>query len=334
MKSIYYILLAVALLFVSSCEKEINFDGDETMPMQVLNSFVTHDSIVSVHLSRSNFFLNNHGFIPLNEATIKLFVNGELKENLTHTAEGKYQSSYQPKIDDIIRLESSSNGLKNISAETSILQKPIIASLDTTMNLTSVYPTSEINENGIVITNLNRKIYDVVCKITIHDTDLNENYYFLSVVHRITMGEEELLSRKIILPLNDIVYDNANGSIIFDGDDDEYRKINIFPDILFNGKQYTLTFNVPVELINFADDYTPTPEEMDNMEFMNNYIETSLNQVSKDYYLYALSRKMHENTDEDLFVEPVRIHSNIHNGIGILGSFSTDKKIIYVPHDK
>ena len=98
--------ISALLLFIFtgcllSCEKDIAFKGTITDPLLVLNSLLTPASVVSVHLSQSRFILGDiKPFTPISDANVSLFVNGSLKEQLTHDANGQYMGTYLPKASD------------------------------------------------------------------------------------------------------------------------------------------------------------------------------------------------------------------------------------------
>lgn len=73
----YSILISIALFGLTSCIKEVEFSGEETAPMPVLNCMVAHgDTVVYADLSKSLFFLRRGDFAPLTDAEVTLTCNG------------------------------------------------------------------------------------------------------------------------------------------------------------------------------------------------------------------------------------------------------------------
>ena len=71
------LLTASMLLVTSSCIKEVEFSGEETAPLPVLNALVTDgDTALYVDLTKSLFFLRKGGFAPITDATVTLTLNG------------------------------------------------------------------------------------------------------------------------------------------------------------------------------------------------------------------------------------------------------------------
>jgi hypothetical protein len=53
-----FILLAISAILLASCEKEIEFNGEQTDPKLVVNSIVGTNEPVKAYISKSYFFLD------------------------------------------------------------------------------------------------------------------------------------------------------------------------------------------------------------------------------------------------------------------------------------
>lgn len=81
---IWFVLLSISIF--TSCEKEIDFDGETTESQLVLNSFITPDSTIAANISESQFFLNNdYLFKAVENAEVSIYCNGILKETMQHS---------------------------------------------------------------------------------------------------------------------------------------------------------------------------------------------------------------------------------------------------------
>ncbi|MCB9503892.1 MAG: DUF4249 domain-containing protein [Deferribacteres bacterium] len=60
-------------------------------------------------------------------------------------------------------------------------------------------------------------------------------------------------------------------------------------------------------------------------------LQINLLSASEDFYKYYTSYRQYEDTDENPFAEPVFVHSNIENGLGIFAGFNTTSRRFYVP---
>ena len=69
----YIILISIALLGLTSCIKEVEFTGEETAPLPVLNCLVGDgDTVVYADLTKSLFFLRRGDFAPIIDAEVVL----------------------------------------------------------------------------------------------------------------------------------------------------------------------------------------------------------------------------------------------------------------------
>ena len=106
MKSIKIVLSILAGIFIFvSCEKDIEFNGEITAPLLVINSYITPDSVVSAHVSESRFFLKDSiTYKNINTADVAVWVNGVLKEKMTLVEKGMYRGTYKPVIGETIKI--------------------------------------------------------------------------------------------------------------------------------------------------------------------------------------------------------------------------------------
>ena len=131
---ILFLLICAGCLI--SCEKEVDFKGKITDPLLVMNSVLTPDLVVSIHLSQSRFILGDlKPITDISGATVSLFVNGDEKEQLTYKANGIYMGTYLPKPGDKIKIEAVAEGFDPISSQTVIPQSPNIVVSDSTISI-------------------------------------------------------------------------------------------------------------------------------------------------------------------------------------------------------
>lgn len=95
--------------------------------------------------------------------------------------------------------------------------------------------------------------------------------------------------------------------------DHTYR---IFPNDLFQGKDYTL--NVYIR----KDSGNPWGEVERRL------VKVEIQSLTESLYLYQRSVEIASN--QDYFQEPVKVYSNINGGYGILGIYHSDEKVIVV----
>lgn len=116
------------LLLLASCEdgfrKEIDFDEDEFPTQLVLSAFPGEDSIaVSLSLSQG-ILVNNPEFEPLDGATIKLYENSNLLEQVVGLKfSDKYEFTSEIQNGREYKIEASHPGYNSIEANTYVPAK-------------------------------------------------------------------------------------------------------------------------------------------------------------------------------------------------------------------
>jgi len=338
MKQIRFVLGITALFLMVSCEKDIEFSGKITEPLLVVNSLATPDTILTVKVTESKFFLSNgYTYEPVTDATVKLFVNGVLNQEMVHLANGIYESDYMPVSGERLHLEVSAPGFETVESEVLVPEKTSIISIDTTISLTDSYPM--LNGNYYGSASNTTYLYDTVgyyynneYNITLNFKDPSEevNYYRLAVMAKKTFDDTTIVESYSFFEFTDIVSGNsaANESSIFDFQSTS-NTYNVFSDELFDGDEYPLKFKVSQSVINYKPGFEGQGYYERNPEKVELLID--LQSISKSYYLYLKTVSSYSG-DGNFFSEPVQIHSNIDGGIGILGSYTRNiKSIVLTP---
>lgn len=333
-KNIYIIVLFVIGLLMVSCENDIEFKGDDTTAMMVVNSLLTPDSVVKVHLSKSKFFLkDDSSFEVINDAVVNVYANDVFVEELDGIGGGFYLGSYKPKHGEIIKIVANNSEFGTVSSSTFIYPENPIISVDTVSNFTGetfwVNYTNDIKGNFIQDTL--GKVINKQLKFTVNfKDDLDtKNYYRLVVKYRQHIDDVGIIDNTAFIESTDLVFGSTSeGDIFQEGTTNYYHE---FSDEILNGKKYGLTFTV-----NTTEyEYMPGKEPVDNGEVHVNVLEKqelviNLQSISDSYYLYLKSRSAN-NSYIEFFSEPVQIHNNIQNGIGIIGSFTPTFFIVDLP---
>ncbi len=344
MKKITYILI-VALLTVS-CEKTIDFKGKVTEPMLVVNSIISPDSTVVVEVSESRFFLeDNNGTKYIENADLRLIVNGQDKGKMVKfPAIGTYGTDYRVSAGDEVKIEVSAPGFTPVSSLTIIPPKPTILAVDTSSTYSQAYDVRGWGFNN------NPTVWDTVGEFTLkkihfkmkfQDKSNEKNYYRL-IVKRRTYSDKSnsgglIDTREYVETylsyFQDVVFQDQNQNPmgefgdIFGGEVNSYN-YNMFSDELIDGKEYELQFDdlIRLDYISYKESGSGYQENQENPERTVYLIY--LQEISADYYLYVRSMVAAQNVDGNPFVEPVQVLSNIENGIGIFGSYTSSEPYV------
>jgi hypothetical protein len=322
-KYFQYIILFLTFGTLISCEKEIEFNGEIVEPLVVVNSFLSTDSVVKAHLSKSKFFLSNKSFFDsITNATVSIYVNGALKENLAHQQYGLYQGTYIPKPGDSVRMVVKVPQYDgDVVSSTLIQNKSNILSVDTT--LTFKFSDSIYYEKAVVG---HVYYYDCDVRMRIRDNGNETNFYRLvakrqqlSIPGYYGWDQGYFISFKLE------GFENQSGNLIdFLEDSDSWLDEHLIPDDFFNGKELLLKFRTDFTAIRLKPGFEHLSSDFQG----NESLKINLQTISKDLYLYLKSRRAAQNVADGFFAEPVQIFNNIRNGLGILGAQTNNEYLL------
>ena len=323
MKRKYILAVLIIGLLTCGCDKTIEFNGKITSPMLVVSSFVTPDSVIKAEVTKSRFFLDEgYVFDRVTNADFNLYVNGILKGKLTHTGSGIYESGYKPHPGEEIKIEVAAQGFTTISGTSVIPAQTPILKVDTSSVIEKEYYIG--SKGGYGGMNSQDTLSELTLKkisfrVKFKDDGDKRNNYRLVVRKRIYYEDSAL--DVYLGNFEDIVFGNQQTNDIgslFEFSRNNYN-YDTFADDLLNGKEYELKFYniITVDQKDFSGYESQFRKELRSTYFIY------LQQISPDYYLYARSSSAAANLSGNPFTEPVQIHSNIKNGIGVLGSYTS-----------
>ena len=233
---------------------------------------------------------------------------------------------------DEIKIEVKATEFESVTSHTKIPDQVTIINVDTISTIEKGY---WIGNDGGYYNNYNNMdttgeytYRKMNFRVKFKDNNTEKNYYRLLVKKRSYINNE--VSEKYLFNFEDIIFGNrqSQSSIgnLFNSGNNNYS-YDTFSDDLINGKEYELKFS-DISIIE-SKDYK-NPEITFKREIRSIYF-IYLQHISSDYYMYAKSSSKARNTDNNPFMEPVQIHTNIQNGIGIFGSYtSSPVKVIDV----
>ena len=290
MKKIYFII-CISFLYIS-CEKVIPFEGDVTIPKLVINSIFENDSTFKVHVSSSRSVVDTASFQNISDATILIKdENDNIIETLNHQENGFYIGQTYPSQNQIYTLEINHPNYTNISASDSLPSPITINNVDTS---TIIDP---IRGNRLQIS------------MNFDEPENTQNYYLIEtfsvneylIIKGLDTTEYELDTAQQYMLLTDEVFQNGGSP---------RRKQGIFNDLLFNGQNKTLEFEIPFEDINGI-------ENGYEWSYKTKSARVYLHNISKSYYYYRTSLELYQSASGNPFAQPVQVYSNIENGFGV-----------------
>lgn len=322
-----------------SCEKEIEFNGEQIDPKLVVNSVVEPGQPVKAYIGKSIFFLDNEGNTQApDDLVATLYVNGNRIGELTRQPDtiwtgseyvdmdsvkpvykiiSSFVSNYCPNKADLVKITASANGFDDVEGVTSPLPNNVEWGVS---NCETIYWESSTYEghSGDSITSISAFL-DL--GIEISDPNPGQIDYF-----RIGTDDEDHSygDGNNAFGIHVIYDDPVFGATVSEND---YIDINalesrpegVFTDQLFDGRSYLIKLRLYVYL--YKDGH------IDPSFFQAPII---LEHLGKEYYYYLNTC---EQGDEimQFFSEPVQTYTNVTNGYGIVGGCSVDTLWLDLP---
>ncbi len=323
MRQYIFTFLLLSCMVLGSCYKEIDMSKYRPDPKVVLNAIIIPDSVVKVSLSQTVFYTETESGEDylIKDATVSLYINGGFVENLAWTTReyedyygtyvtGEYVSQTVPETGDYVRIVADTS-IGKAQAEEYILE------------------STAIEDVKLKVVNKGEYWKDLVYEITFTDNPGTDDYYLLTIREKVYMDDELVIDGFVYLDYSYEPLYFINESILDKVFDERYLYADggaVFSGATIDGKTYTLRIGESfyTHTVIGGDDYPEGREEEIRAERT-----VYLFKVSEDFFHY---RYAIQNLDRGLFsslrtaglAEPVRIHSNIENGTGILGTAAPD----------
>ena len=324
------ILSVASTLLLASCEKQIEFNGEQTDPKLVINSIVGTDEPVKAYISKSFFFLDyDENTQAPDDLVASLYVNGNHVGELIPSADTiwhnyemnvyelipYYVNNYHPQEGDIVQIKASANGYDDVEGTTSALPEFVDCAME--MEVTEWhgryhhdfnYETQEYEEDSVW------NVWGYMnLTFTITDPNPSKTNYFRLTTSRnsnMTIGENK---HYISFDYDDPIFEPVMTENDFiDASDLDTRPEGVFADRLFDGGSY----RIKVELYfscRLPEDFDP---DFYKVSFM-------VEHLSKEYYDYLNTCEQGSEIDQ-FFAEPVQTHTNVNGGYGIVGGRTVD----------
>jgi len=287
------------LLIIYSCTSTIDVDMSGVKNKMTLNCTLTADSIISLRLNSSAFLTKDptNGsaseelFPPIENALVQIYENSTLLSVLTYKGEGMYMDSlHTVKAGSIYKITAEANGFPSIEASDTVPN-------DLTITDKSFTPSQYApNYEG-----------DCYYSFNVLNPNKEKRYYSSEIwIKRIKRYYTDSVNYHLYVDWNynyAITFSFAPESILLG-----YNNLDIylFPNKGFSSE--TETFTVPFRIL--SNSFAEAEEFAEIYEF---------GIYSPCYYRYAESYSK-SFTDDNFFVEPSPMYSNVKGGVGILMS--------------
>ena len=303
MKTDHILPLILVVIVLGSCTKTIDFEEGDTEQQIIVNSILCPDSTFKVMLTKSQSILTNYYHEMVSNAEVTLFEDGAEVGLATEEA-GYYKiAGFKPGAGKSYQLKIVA-GEKQLQAETTIPQPVEMLETDT---------STVKDEWGGEDMNIDLKFKD----------PSGEDYYRISVFQEqlYRSGNQDgstsyyLNKTSYNFNANDPVfkslYSNFGGGDWDIGPENDYT---IFPDDLFNGKEYHI--QIKTRFLSYS---------YPGMIYQKYIIH--FQKISKDMFNFLKYSNLYDYYHDDPFSEPVPVYSNIQNGSGILAGLNDENPI-------
>ena len=322
------IITIVTAILLTSCEKEIEFNGEQTDPKLVINSLVKPGQPIKASIGKSCFFLDNERDHSMPEGTVaQLYVNDNFVGNMDlvtdsievvfntyngdsigYLLEKHFQSDYRPQEGDVVKITASAPGFADVEATTSPLPNAVEAQLD--MEVTGFQESyGWTGEDSMLYISATMDL-----TITIIDPNPGQSDDFKIYIEQFKSDPDSRSHIYWSAEYDDPVFGSAlpNNDFI-DMSDLETRPEGVFSDVLFDGRSYHVKFTeVYVEMV--------VDEPLDPDFFR---LPVRVEHLSKEYYNY-LNTCDQGDVAMQLYAEPIQTYSNVKGGYGIVAGRTVD----------
>lgn len=291
------IILLVLVAMLTGCEKNVQIDLPKELPKLVVNSFFTPDSAVSVQVSLSQPVLERPFLTGIEDASVKLFEEGQEIATL--------------KLDTSLKFVYTTNN-KNLIKAGSKYSLTVATSKYGTATAQSFVPLP-VKINKVTITesagvSVDGAPYNLL-KLELSDPANAENFYAVKVksVHYKLIRNNQANREDTLWSesLQDLFLEPSISSL-------NPNTQLLFSDKSFNGRTTSL-------LLYYFPAVPPA--------FRRKGISIALITTGKDYYEYNKRLRTHltNQTFELLGGETIPMPNNIKNGYGIFAGYSEDQ---------
>ena len=340
--NILTIIAIITTILLTSCEKEIEFKGEQTDPKLVINSIVEPGQPIKARISKSVFFLDNEQNTEApDDLVATLYVNGnrigEMRSqtdtvwatNDHWSLEDEYSVweiyalPYCPAVGDEVKITASANGFDDVEGSTGALPDlPNCQIKDIRLIDTESWPVS--SDMGDTTWQYYDK-YELTLEIT--DTHPGQtDFYKLSIDRSYHFFEDydhyQYHSMAYIEEYDDPIFGTVS---LGDLDLIDYQMSDpngTFTDQFFDGRSYAIKLPIGFSYPKF-----------DGLVPEGCRVAIYMEHITKDYYNYLNTCNQGDEVDQ-FFAEPIQTHTNVNGGYGIVGGRTMDTLWFALPQEE
>ena len=288
---------------MGSCETDLHLELQEGGGQLVLFAFPTADSTLAVHLSKSVSHSSVDFFERIYDGYIAIYKNGARIDSFewAHEKTWEMKAHISLKQGDHIKIVGGNKEGLRVVGQTTL---PKAISID---GITG-NDTTSINSSRFIM-------HD----ITFTDPLDIDNYYQLIVSNETidSLGKQIEYQQISYAKTDDVFYIRDQEGSLLGG----INFLGSFSDYLIKGEQHKLRIGIP-------EIYLKKPGVNEKR-----IIRFHLLSLSEDYYSYLRSRVVAEYNYDLPVVDPIKTHTNISGGLGLVGGISIDSDSLTIIGD-
>ncbi|GAO31219.1 DUF4249 domain-containing protein [Geofilum rubicundum] len=288
----FFIILPFLGVLLESCETDLPLKLQEGGGQMVLFAFPTADSTLSVHLSKSVSHSSVDDFERIYNGYVAIYKNGARIDSFAWPFNKTWEQrpGMALKEGDLIQVVGGDSEGLRVTGKTAIPEAVFIEAINNVS-------TSVVGNNG-------NFLYDVLFK----DPPGIDNFYQLIVTDETRDSLQKVIDFQ---PVNyskddEVFYIRDQEGSLLGG----INFLGSFSDYLIQGKTHRLRIGIPKTYLDPSGD-----NEKRILRF-------HLMSLSEDYFNYLRSRVVAEYNYDLPVVDPIKIHSNIDHGLGLVGGIS------------
>jgi hypothetical protein len=332
-------LIAMTLcVALSSCEKEIEFNGEQSDPKLVINSLVEPGQPVKAAITKSYFFLDTPNTTAPADVVASLYVNGNLVGALTqgtdtiwdyygmpdHRLVTRYFSDYVPEEGDVVKISATASGYDEVEGSTSPLPQITDCQLEVEVSeWTGEYIREydyETEEYGDTMCYHVEGYFNLTFTITDPNPGKTDCFRFIEGTNNVI--RDGLNTCYVNFGYDDPIFEaSITENDLLDFSSLDTRPEGVFTDMMFDGGSYHLKVTARF----YCDVY-------DQYEFNPDYFRGVfvMEHLSKEYYQYLNTCDQGDLTQQ-IFSEPIQTFYNVENGYGIVCGRAENKFFVPIP---
>lgn len=324
------VILFLMLFLYNACESVLFIELDEAEKLIVVNGAISNNDTLSVQVSRTRHILDNAPVAPLENAEVRLYQGGALVQELVYSGNGTYEAEdFFPLIGDSYTIE---------------IDHPLYPSVSASCEIPEVVPIRQLDTLSLIIEHDNDDYYGyseryLQFDLSFDDPPGEDNYYLVSAEADRSRTEYRDTTVRMV---DSLWYNNQWNYFLKDSTYTlfEIHRYRNFPNI--SSSDIVMEASTSHGAL-FSDQLNDGKSYSFRGQFFSHQLSSSdstvlnirLHSISESYYKYLKSRQNHYNTKENYLAVPVIVYSNVEDGAGFFGGYSTSEHTIvtFIPED-